>query len=157
MAHLFFEHFLLLLGVFILGLILGLLAKWIAWRRFSASRNAIEVMPDVEGPDIEMHQEEGEESDELDLETSAFGLETPRGGVADELTMISGIGPKISELLNELGVFHFDQIAGWKEAEITGVDEILNFKGRINRENWVAQAGLLAAGEFNEHQRLFKK
>ena len=48
--------------------------------------------------------------------------------------------------LNGLGVFHFDQIAAWTRAEIRWVGTYLSFPGRIDRENWQAQAAVLAKG-----------
>ena len=74
-------------------------------------------------------------------------LDEPRGGVADDLKRIKGIGPKIEGILNELGVYHFDQIAGWGQAQIDWVDDYLSFKGRIERDAWGRQAGELAVGE----------
>ena len=71
-------------------------------------------------------------------------LEEPRGE-ADDLTKISGIGPGLSKKLNENGVFHFWQIAEWGPAEVTFMDDQLSFKGRIERDNWIEQAGQLAA------------
>ena len=49
-------------------------------------------------------------------------------------------------MLNDLGFYHFDQIAAWGPAEIAWVDTRLQFKGRIERDNWVAQAAELARG-----------
>lgn len=71
-------------------------------------------------------------------------MKKARKGGADDLKRISGVGPKIEATLHELGVFHFDQIADWKKKEIDWVDEQLSFKGRIQREKWVAQAKKLA-------------
>ncbi len=68
------------------------------------------------------------------------GLDAPIGGKADDLKTISGIGPKIETTLNELGVFHFHQIAEWTPEEVRRVDDYLKFSGRIARENWIAQA-----------------
>lgn len=65
-------------------------------------------------------------------------------GKADDLTKIKGIGPKLSEKLNGLGVYHFSQIAGWNTKDIAWVDESLSFKGRIDREEWIPQAKALA-------------
>ncbi len=48
--------------------------------------------------------------------------------------------------LHGLGVFHFDQIAAWTRAEIRWVGTYLAFPGRIDREQWVTQAGNLAHG-----------
>lgn len=69
-------------------------------------------------------------------------------GVSDDLMLIKGVGPKLSALLHSLGVFHFFQIAGWSESDVDKVDtELKTFKGRIARDNWIDQAGLLAAGD----------
>ncbi len=74
-----------------------------------------------------------------------IALEAARDGKADDLKKISGVGPKLEMLLNSLGIFHFDQIAGWSEAEIAWVDENLEgFKGRVTRDNWVGQAKALS-------------
>ncbi len=75
------------------------------------------------------------------------GLAGPRGGVPDNLQRIRGIGPKLEALCHSLGYYHFDQIAAWGPAEVAWVDENLEgFKGRVTRDDWVAQAKLLAAG-----------
>jgi len=78
------------------------------------------------------------------------GLSEPRGGVADDLKKISGIGPKIEGILHGLGVYHFDQIAAWTPENIAWVDGHLKFKGRIGRENWLEQAKTLAGGTAND-------
>jgi NADH-quinone oxidoreductase subunit E len=74
-------------------------------------------------------------------------LTAARGGRADDLKLILGIGPKLEKLCHALGFYHFDQIAGWTAAEIAWVDENLEgFKGRVTRDKWVVQAKILAAG-----------
>lgn len=74
-------------------------------------------------------------------------LAAPRGGRADDLKQIKGIGPKLESLLNSVGVWHFDQIASWKAKDIAFVDEkMVGFHGRITRDEWVKQAKVLAAG-----------
>lgn len=73
-------------------------------------------------------------------------LSAPRNGIPDDLKEISGIGLKIEEKLHELGIFHFDQIANWTPENIRWVEQYLDFKGRIERENWVGQAKILARG-----------
>lgn len=72
-------------------------------------------------------------------------LTEARGGKADDLKKISGVGPKLEGLLHENGVFHFDQIFGWGAEEIAYMDDKLSFKGRIERDDWVAQATQFAA------------
>ena len=72
-------------------------------------------------------------------------LAQPRNGQADDLKKIKGVGPKLETILNTLGVFHFDQIMAWGPDDITWMDENLNgFKGRVSRDDWVAQAKALA-------------
>lgn len=65
----------------------------------------------------------------------------------DDLKQISGIGPKLEGLLLEAGITRFEQIANLTAAQILDLDDILNFKGRIERDDWVGQAKRLAAGE----------
>ncbi|MEO0607355.1 MAG: hypothetical protein AAFY82_03930 [Pseudomonadota bacterium] len=66
-------------------------------------------------------------------------LPAPEGS-ADDLTRIKGIGPKLSSKLNDLGIYHFKQIADWSDAEAKWVEEYLSFKGRVSREKWIPQA-----------------
>jgi NADH-quinone oxidoreductase subunit E len=74
--------------------------------------------------------------------------DAPRAGGADDLKKIKGVGPKLETVLNEMGVYHFDQIAGWSAAEVAWVDANLEgFKGRVTRDDWVTQARALAASE----------
>ncbi len=78
------------------------------------------------------------------VEKAPKTLKAARDGGADDLKKISGVGPKLEGVLNELGFWHFDQIAAWTEDEIAWVDSRLKFKGRIARDNWMAQAADLA-------------
>ncbi|MGB3537468.1 MAG: ATP-binding cassette domain-containing protein [Mesorhizobium sp.] len=70
-------------------------------------------------------------------------LAAPRGGRPDDLLIIKGIGPVNQRKLNEHGIFHFDQIAAWKKADIEAVEAYLAFDGRIAREDWIGQAKAL--------------
>ena len=72
-------------------------------------------------------------------------LDAPRGGVADDLTLIKGIGAKMQASLNEFGIYHFDQIAGLDEAGIDWLDENLSgFKRSCARFDLVAGAKALS-------------
>ena len=64
----------------------------------------------------------------------------PKPKKADDLKAISGIGPKLEKVLNELGVWTYAQIAAWTREEIAWVDDYLSFKGRIGRDDWIGQA-----------------
>jgi NADH-quinone oxidoreductase subunit E len=62
-----------------------------------------------------------------------------------DLKAISGIGPKLEKVLNGLGIWTYAQIAAWSPQEIAWVDDYLSFNGRIGRDEWTAQAAVLAA------------
>ena len=59
-------------------------------------------------------------------------------------TLIKGIGPVNEKKLNDHGIFHFDQIAAWTQADIAAAEAYLAFDGRIAREDWIGQAKELA-------------
>ncbi|WP_269581748.1 NADH-quinone oxidoreductase subunit E [Roseibium sp. Sym1] len=80
-------------------------------------------------------------------------LKKARGGKPDDLKKLKGVGPKLEATLNELGFFHFDQVASWGPEEIAWVDSRLKFKGRIERDGWIDQAKLLASGEETEFSK----
>ncbi|CTQ62845.1 NADH-quinone oxidoreductase subunit E [Roseibium album] len=80
-------------------------------------------------------------------------LDGPRGGKADDLKKLKGVGPKLEATLHELGFYHFDQVANWGPAEVAWVDSRLKFKGRIERDGWIEQAKTLAAGEDTEFSK----
>lgn len=84
-------------------------------------------------------------------------LLAPRGGRADSLQVIEGIGPKLEELCHSLGFYHFDQIANWTADEIAWVDaNLTGFRGRVTRDKWVAQAKLILSVGMEEFQRRAK-
>jgi large subunit ribosomal protein L21 len=64
----------------------------------------------------------------------------------DDLSTISGVGPVIVGKLNAEGITTFAQIAAWTDADVEAIEEKLSFKGRVGREDWIAQAIELAKG-----------
>lgn len=85
-------------------------------------------------------------------------MKAPRKAGADDLKLIKGVGPKLEKLLNTLGFYHFDQVAKWTDEELAWVDQNLEgFKGRASRDEWVAQANILASGEMTEFSSRVKK
>jgi predicted flap endonuclease-1-like 5' DNA nuclease len=92
------------------------------------------VMPKVEGEDLIAGRR-------------PLGLASPRGGKADDLKLIRGIGRQNEGRLHGLGIWHFDQIAAWTHDNALWVGSYLAFPGRIEREEWVAQAADLSAGK----------
>ncbi len=79
-------------------------------------------------------------------------------GIADDLSRIKGVGPKLKKMLHELGVNNFAQIAAWTEADIDRIDSQLGrFEGRIRRDSWTDQAKLLAADDTSGYEEKFGK
>jgi len=70
----------------------------------------------------------------------------PKVDGADDLSKISGVGPVLVGKLNDAGITSFAQIANFTAEDIADLDEKLNFKGRIERDEWVKQATELAKG-----------
>ncbi len=85
------------------------------------------------------------------------GLLSPRAGSADDLKRIRGIGKQNETRLHGLGIWHFDQIAAWNTKEVQWVGHFLAFPGRIEREDWVAQAKVLATGAETEFSKRVDK
>lgn len=67
-------------------------------------------------------------------------LASPSEGGPDDLKEIKGVGPKLEDLLNSLGIFYFRQIAAFSATDMAWVDSKLRFRGRIVRDRWVQQA-----------------
>jgi|GEM_PF-1770258 len=148
-------------------LALLILIRYLWWSSTQKSENpymkkgeALNAMPltsaDANGDNNEEtpKKEEDDSSSELEGEKPEF-LETPQGD-KDDLKKISGIGPKIEEKLNHLGIFHYQQIADFTDDNIKWVDENLSFKGRAMRDDWVGQAKVLAKGEETEFSKRYK-
>jgi NADH-quinone oxidoreductase subunit E len=71
----------------------------------------------------------------------------------DDLKQLLGVGPALEKKLHDAGVTTFAQIAAWTAADVAAMDEKMGFRGRIERDGWVAQAKILAAGGSTEHSR----
>lgn len=114
--------------------------------------SAVEPEPEETVEELSVSDEEVEEAvvdeDEVhpseamlaELEgTQPEQVEQPDSG-GDDLTTITGIGPRIAEVLNSLGIWTYAQIAEWQPEHETWIENHLSFKGRVSRENWVGQA-----------------
>jgi NADH-quinone oxidoreductase subunit E len=87
-------------------------------------------------------------------ETPLFA--TPEGA-ANDLKLIAGVGPVLERRLNALGITQWQQVAKLTPEQIEQVEGSLNFKGRVARDNWLAQAEVLARGGEEEYVRVFGK
>ena len=100
---------------------------------------------------------EAKAAEEAGIVTAAHPCKRPEGITAppvnqtDDLKLIKGIGPKYEKICNDLGVYHFSQIADWTPDEAVWVGHHIALPGRIEREYWIPQARLLATGGETEH------
>jgi predicted flap endonuclease-1-like 5' DNA nuclease len=85
-------------------------------------------------------------SSEENIATQPILLSSARDGQKDNLQLIKGVGTVLEEALNELGIYHFDQIANLSQEEALWLDQSISFPGRVERENWIPQSKALEAG-----------
>ncbi len=168
MNYLLSQIFLCLLAAFILGLIIG----WL-WKNQSdkaelkkLKKRLVNCKKDLDGhkslnEKINNEPKHHSQTPLLDQDkkaevafvstlaeedgTPAF-LHAPRGGKADDLKRIKGIGKVLEAILFEQGVFHFEQIASWSDENAKWMDTFMKFPGRIEREQWRKQAEQLHQG-----------
>lgn len=74
-------------------------------------------------------------------------LSSPRQAGKDNLKKIKGINSKIEKDLNNIGIFHFDQIAKWTSKNADWIEEFLQLPGCVKKYQWVDQARILASGK----------
>ncbi len=75
------------------------------------------------------------------------GLKAPKGGKADDLKEITGVGPKLEKQLNDLGIFHFAQVRDLKKGEVAWVEDHIGYPDRMERDEWQKQAKALASAK----------
>jgi len=125
------------------------------WDDEGAERPHDDVLDEDADEDDAYDRAEAAEVVEADVEEAEMGaldmmrpagLPEPRAGVPDNLQRIWGIGKRNEALLNSLGIYHFGQIASWTPAEARWVASRLTFPERLERDNWIGQAIVLATG-----------
>lgn len=92
-----------------------------------------------------------------DLGKKPSVLDAPKKSGADNLTLIDGVGNALEKKLNDLGIYHFSQIAKWTKANEVWIGNEINFPGRPQRENWVSESKILAAGGTTDHAKRVEK
>jgi len=153
MWYLFFQIWLWLLAAFVLGW----LSHWFFCCRSKAGYEKTTVTKPSETPLLATTSNaiNAQQTSVSELGMPADETLKPQGFSArpdqvDDLKRIKGIGAVLEETLNDLGVFQFTQIADWDLDNVIWVDSFLSFPGRIEREDWIAQARTLASGGTTE-------
>ena len=87
----------------------------------------------------------------VDLENNAPPPLLDQPGAPDDLKLIVGVGPVLERMLQQLGISTYRQIARWTERDIDAFDaRLLEFPGRIRRDEWVTQARALHQSKYGE-------
>ena len=94
--------------------------------------------------------------EEIDIGKKPTLLKEARGGVKDNLQLIKGVGPVLEKVLNDIGIYHFDQITNLTQEEVTWLDRSIAFPGRIGRESWINQSKSLQEGIATEYSTRVK-
>ena len=83
--------------------------------------------------------------EELPAAADGPGFEVLSGprGVADDLKKLAHVSPAIEKKLNDLGIFHYWQIAGLGPEAAHKIGEEVGLPGRV--EGWIAQSKELTA------------
>lgn len=89
---------------------------------------------------------------EVKRKMKSYGLSKP-SRKPDDLKLISGVGIALEKTLHKLGIYYFEQIAGFTRKDVAAVDEKLKFKGRIDRDEWIKQAKILLRGGTYERKK----
>jgi predicted flap endonuclease-1-like 5' DNA nuclease len=87
------------------------------------------------------------------LDYKSFGTATE--AEKDDLKMISGIGPFIEERLHVLDIYTFRQISKFTAQDIDTINNAIEyFSGRIEKDEWVAQARELVISKDKRMEQL---
>jgi len=94
-----------------------------------------------------------ENSEKLRKNSTSNGSGSSSSG--DDLKRIRGINVDIEVKLKRIGITTYEQLANWKPTDVERISELLNFRGRIERENWMEQARILFSGGETEFSKRF--
>ncbi len=146
MLELISQMLICLIAAAILGGFIGYLIGRIKKCNDNNIHKDLDLKPTASVAENRLYAVTGKNKNKIQVGIKPPTLEKPEGSKKDDLKEISGIGIKIEDALNSIGIFHFHQIAKWTQDNIDWIDNYLSFKGRVNREEWVEQAKRLAVG-----------
>jgi len=151
------ETALFLLIVFVIGAILGYLIRHLFFRPKPAIAGASAAAAAPKPAPAVPAKPQAKADTSASPDGKPIPLAGPRDGKKDDLKRIKGVGPKIEKTLNELGIYHFDQIAQWSPKSVAWINGFITFKDRIQREKWIEQAEKLAKGQDTEFSKRVDK
>lgn len=125
--------------------------EWVKQAKVLAKGGSTEFSKRVKSGDVESSMGKAVTGD---MGSKPKGMmKAARGGKADNLTLIDGVGNAIEQKMFKLGIYHFDQIAKMSKSELVWLGNAVGFPGRPERENWAGESKTLAAGGTTDHAR----
>jgi predicted flap endonuclease-1-like 5' DNA nuclease len=167
MSEVAWQAVFMLAAAFFLGAVIGCGLKRRFWyaRKSAAGASPIAVpavKPDVSQPKIEVASRPADTGPRFERTLSVSSAAATRpapsasaapvkvedggAGPSDDLTRIRGVDPILQRRLKDLGIRRFEDVARLTPADVKGLNETLDLKGRIDEENWTGQAQILATG-----------
>jgi NADH-quinone oxidoreductase subunit E len=128
------------------GLMLGMMQNAVAQAKAMSEAAAglpVTAEPARAKPGLTVVPKPALKTPEPQLARAAAKAPAPKAA-ADDLKAISGVGPKLEQVLNGMGYRRHADIAAWTAAEVERIDAELGLDGRIARDGWVEQAKALA-------------
>ncbi len=133
-----------LLGAAFIGFLMGFIV--------GKSLNA-KTSKDIKSVDKISLDELINQNKEKTKDTKPFVLKSAYGNKKDNLRKIKGIDSQIEKKLNDLGIFHFKQIANWSIKNCEWIEEHLSLTSIVTDFKWIEQAKILETGR----ETLFSK
>lgn len=100
-----------------------------------------------EAPPAEVLPDTSAKADpDAELRAALKSIDAPRGQ-ADDLKKISGIDAAMEQKLNDLGLYHYQQLADLDDAALELLEGALLTKGKAKAEDWVGSAKKLGDAE----------
>lgn len=130
----------------VIGMIIGYLIGKNAGSTFRPSDNNKDITNDIS--DVKTKNSVNpifRKNSSLDNKPLILSSARPLG--KDNLMKIKGIDKKVEKDLNNLGIFHFNQIASWSSKNCDWIDEFLSLPGTAKKNQWVEQAKILETGK----------
>jgi predicted flap endonuclease-1-like 5' DNA nuclease len=123
----------------------------ILWLISWLTRSREEIVPVI--PGVPVHHEVQAEREEPKTVTKSVEVTHLHQQPSDDLTVIEGIGPKISELLKDSGIMTYTQLAATQVIILEAILKEANLH-IANPGTWPQQASLAADGKWDELRQL---
>ena len=103
------------------------------------SASGVDAGAAVEPPAEALPEAAPAEEPQDELRAALKSIDAPRG-LADDMKKIHGVDAAMELKLNDLGVYHYQQLAELDEKGLELLEEALLTKGKVKAEDWIGSA-----------------